>query len=460
MSENLAVTGITNQLCQPVSTLFEDEEIKVLWHRGTSDFLLITFGDMVTLAQGDRFFADAPVKRLAINCIGFMSKRPNWFPVTSVAKALSEILPVISKFTKIVNYGGSMGGYAAIKYSRRTGATSTIAFCPQWTIDKKECNGKDPGYQQHYASYLDDMSITKHDISGDIYMLYDPDHVLDSFHASKILALGPSIKEIPTRSSDHHVTMILAGTSNLEQLIQLSLQNDLQGFSSLASQVRRAHPQRTRILLTKLSKRHPILLEKFLSGTSKPIGEYELGILNPALLSAFSKSRNYEMSICTLMRMSSTCRSETRRRLLEKAEHAMRDAALSAKHREIKSHHNCVIKYCAVSGTITHSSDGSVAQALQQHLPVFATPFQSIAALTIFIDGLPYYLMMVGVREVEPVDTATASADPSKIIAVDGDGDGDHFRLMSGNLYLTAEPGGVVVCNRSQAKAWETFQWL
>ncbi len=45
------------------------------------------------------------------------------------------ILPIIQRFKNIVGYGGSMGGYAAIKYSNLLNMNRIIAFVPQYSID-------------------------------------------------------------------------------------------------------------------------------------------------------------------------------------------------------------------------------------------------------------------------------------------------------------------------------------
>ena len=46
------------------TVIYEDEQIRVLFWKGSSDRVVITFGDLISLAKDTRYFADTPLKKL------------------------------------------------------------------------------------------------------------------------------------------------------------------------------------------------------------------------------------------------------------------------------------------------------------------------------------------------------------------------------------------------------------
>nr|WP_314490258.1 hypothetical protein [uncultured Pseudomonas sp.] len=214
------------------------------------------------------FFADSPATKLGLSCIGFVAKKPNWYPAKSVLNSVAAIEQIFAKYKTIITYGGSMGGYAAIKFSRILSATSVISLCPQWSLDRAECDGANPGYQSYFLASMRGMSVTENDLAGKIYLLYDPGHPEDAYHAQKFIDLSKSVNPIACYSCDHQVTPILAGTENLQRIIDYAANQNLAGLCLFTCNIRRNHKTRKKILLLKLSKRHPILLSKIMNGKS------------------------------------------------------------------------------------------------------------------------------------------------------------------------------------------------
>ena len=158
------------------TVVYDDDHIRVIWAPGRSSYVLVTFSPMTSLVDGSRFFCDVPVQKLGVNCLGFMPKKPNWYPAKSMIKAVAAISVILARFPEVVSYGGSMGGYGAIKYSALLGATSVIALCPQWSIDMSECEGKHPGFQSWYDPSMKGMAVRPVDVCGKVYVFYDPAH--------------------------------------------------------------------------------------------------------------------------------------------------------------------------------------------------------------------------------------------------------------------------------------------
>lgn len=180
--------------------------------------MVITFGDMFYLANGSTFFAEAPAKKLNLSAIGFMAKTRNWYPQESVRKAIVKIADILAQSDFRVVYGGSMGGYAALKFSRLLGADRVYSLVPQFSIAPNEiCDHRYNSYFNENSNI--DNAITYQDLAGDIYITHDPVFHLDHQHVDKISRLGYPITLIPLRFSIHGATTILASTSFFDAII-------------------------------------------------------------------------------------------------------------------------------------------------------------------------------------------------------------------------------------------------
>ncbi len=115
--------------------IYSDENIEVIHRAGSSRYLLVTFNEMEMQANGSRFWAQRFCEKADIAALGFISRRPNWFPAASIVKAVDAAQPILRAAPERVLYGHSQGGYAALRYRRRFDATVAIAFCPQASID-------------------------------------------------------------------------------------------------------------------------------------------------------------------------------------------------------------------------------------------------------------------------------------------------------------------------------------
>ncbi|MDR3448148.1 MAG: hypothetical protein P4M15_00070 [Alphaproteobacteria bacterium] len=208
--------------------IYDDDEIQVIYLAGKSSYVLITFSDLYTRADGTRFFADIPAVKADLSCIGVVAKRGNWYPKRNLEAAASIILDHIRGYESRILYGGSMGAYAAIKYSALLGATQVIAFCPQWSIDARECQDiADPGWQEFFTESMREMGVTTHDIGGRVFIFSDKYHIVDNFHYQMLAKQSSSIEFINVPRVDHGVTTVLAGTTNLLNMISACQRDDI-----------------------------------------------------------------------------------------------------------------------------------------------------------------------------------------------------------------------------------------
>lgn len=201
--------------------IYEDEFVRVIFLRASIDSkLVITFTNMVNLAKGLSFYAEKPLAKYSSNVVSFMAKSPNWYPQDSMNKAIHAIGEIVDSFEYKIAYGGSMGGYAAIKYSNLLNVNRVVSLDPQFSINPHDIDDKT------YVEYFNNenhskMRIVKNDISSicDYYIMYDPFYPVDQKHIDKILSVNKNMNLIRIRFSAHSSTAITANSEFLKYLL-------------------------------------------------------------------------------------------------------------------------------------------------------------------------------------------------------------------------------------------------
>ena len=201
--------------------IFEDEHIRAIFLPGDSNTLVLSFGDLITRASGLSINAEKSLIKYQYNVIGIMPKQKSWFPKASMVELAQTLTPILQHFKNIVGYGGSMGGYAAIKYSNLLNMNRVIAFVPQYSIDPDQVEDR------RYAEFFDavanqDMHIQPEDVSSqrEYIAVYDPYFAIDREHYLKIKELVPHIHTIHLPFTGHEALSVLASSSLLHDFIE------------------------------------------------------------------------------------------------------------------------------------------------------------------------------------------------------------------------------------------------
>jgi hypothetical protein len=205
--------------------IYDDPHIQVLYQPGSSPFSLLTFTEFGFRANGLRFWADKMCEKHDIACIGLASHRSNWFPAGSVQAASASIRAL--GHARLVGYGHSMGGYAALKYSAMLGLTGAIASCPQFTIDPKRIFHQ-PAYTACFDPALHaDMDIRREDVSGHVIVLHDPFFADDKIHMDMLRqACGGTFRELAAAYIGHSAPMVLRHWPLMHLLIETALSGE------------------------------------------------------------------------------------------------------------------------------------------------------------------------------------------------------------------------------------------
>ncbi len=243
--------------------IFEDEHIRVIFLQGSTDTLVVSFGDLITRANGLNINAEKSLVQYGYSALGIMPKRKSWFPALSMQHMWTDLHPHIQGFQHIVMYGGSMGGYAAIKYAKLFQATRVVALVPQYSINPEDV------VDRRYSEFFDleanaDMQIQANDIRQDAeyLLIYDPYYADDREHYLKIQPLIPQLQTLNLPFTGHDALAVLANSALLNDFICHEI--DLPYFYQQIRRVKKNNKFYYRHIVAQSIKKHRHSLGKIL----------------------------------------------------------------------------------------------------------------------------------------------------------------------------------------------------
>ncbi len=426
--------------------LYEDDEVRVIWSPGADDIVLVTFGDLVNLAKGLEFFAEKPLKKLGIAAVGVMAKRGNWFPSESIQKASSAILDKISGHRARITYGGSMGGYGAIKFSRLLSATHVIALCPQWSLDPQECEGSDPGWRNFFVDHMNGMGIRRSDVSGDVFIFSDPFDALDMFHLRMIMA-NASCHHIRTPMIGHHVTSVFAGTSNIKTIIDSCLTQDLTNLRIISRNLRKAHGIYRSNLANHAERMFPTLTISRMASARHEIPPNETRRFLPQILKYIVDRFGKQEAVDYFRKIIPHINTNSDQQLI-----CQYLASLINGKSTISTWRRSSLFFDISKRIVTPKETQSAWDT-----PVEIELVGNSAKLFIHIGNSKFYIAIAAHSQLG-VCRISAGCPDSEIL-FDIKPQNGRFTISNNGKYLCAEHDKKIVCNRSSAGAWEEFQF-
>lgn len=429
--------------------LYDDDDIRVVLRNGKSSFTLVTFGDRISLASEMSFFADAVAEKADLHAIGIMAKWPNWYPAKSLHAANAAIRAACKPGEDVIAYGGSMGGYGAIKFSKLLGASHVLSLCPQWSLDRNECGGVDRGWQDYFTEDMRNMGIKQEDVEGRIFILVDNTDATNRWHMSKIAGACPAATVMSVPRVGHHATTVLAGSANLLQLLHACRENDTSSIRTTIRRARNGNWLRTLNVINAARLRHPDWAMRLYLGSAErapQVVRAGKNLFTSALLHLCKEGRNAEAAAffrkfryvpggtVPTLRACSLLAQATGGRVV------------------VKTAHGTTLSYDMVMNVLRHGLSGDAAQ----NQPVSLTIFGRFAALSVQMGAVQWYLRVDKDGDLKiPDDTADAMPFLFELV----DQPSGRFAIQANGLFASAEPKGRVICNRSQVNAWESFSF-
>ena len=226
--------------------IYDCDDFEVIRRQGDPGFLLITFSSLGmfnaagSFADGKVFWGQSLAEKFNYAAIGFVAKQRNWFCSPYMHAACDKVAAVASGFDRVLAYGSSMGGYAALRWGKRAGAATAIAFAPQLSIDPAAVGTFDRRYE--YAFRPDrhrGMDISAEHVGIPSFLFFDPSAAEDHQHAKLIRERVPNITKLHMLSCGHECIRAFANSGVADRMLRLCGAGDIDAVKKLASSLRK-----------------------------------------------------------------------------------------------------------------------------------------------------------------------------------------------------------------------------
>ena len=202
----------------PHREVFSSPQVAVRAVTGYSDACcFVTFNHIEDIRSLDRpGFGQEFLRFKRIDALHILTRENDWFQNEDFLVACAQVAELTRHYRRVVAYGSSMGGYAAIRYGGRVGAGVAFAMSPQYSINPCEA-----GFEYRWNNLCSRIDFTN-EVSGSCFVpsafiAYDP-YSLDIRHVD-LLRRYTHVTDIRILNSGHPCTGYLSELGLLQQAV-------------------------------------------------------------------------------------------------------------------------------------------------------------------------------------------------------------------------------------------------
>lgn len=225
--------------------IYEDDKIcvKYFYGDGSKKELKITFNSHIPeerLSIVDthplRGGWEEEIIRLNAPAIFFIEKSNVWFNFRNIHEILMKVLVYRKQFDSCTLFGASLGGYAALKFSKYLLANQVLAISPQYCIQKDNVFFENRWRKDiDKIVFFDDLIISDATVSGDIYIMVDSNHLIDNEHVQLIKENVKRANVILLPDSGHSSAKALFDLGLIDVILNITKDNVEENIQSLIS---------------------------------------------------------------------------------------------------------------------------------------------------------------------------------------------------------------------------------
>lgn len=243
--------------------IYEDDYIVVISScTFASDILVVTFGSLSVRPNGLSFWGDTVFKNLGIDAVGIVAKSPNWHPKASIECAVARVSRIINGYKNIITYGASMGGYGALKHAAAFGATHTLAFSPQLSINPNELPFEQRFNNFYRESIHQRMVVESSDLAPVVFAFFDPYSATDRNHVETLGLIKIDSHAIPCRRTGHFGIRLFASSERMRKLISWCINSSIDEVRSASAILSRESDLRPKEIAFAVADKKPGLAER------------------------------------------------------------------------------------------------------------------------------------------------------------------------------------------------------
>lgn len=194
--------------------IYKGRQIIAHSNEGNTDYLLVTFSPLYSEDDAaGHYYLQPQVEQANISCIGVMTTERGFF-LSGEMDEVARLVRIARRGRKVIVFGQSMGGYAALKHSALLEADYVIASSPYFSLDPDELDLKSDRERRillHQMSRhgvaqrpeFKGMGIRSSDVRGRLVVLYDPSERVDAHDVELIRRHLPEVELAPAWHAGH-----------------------------------------------------------------------------------------------------------------------------------------------------------------------------------------------------------------------------------------------------------------
>jgi len=206
--------------------LFRSDDLLV---RGVTGFggplCYVTFDSYTDNRTLDRpGFGEEFFRSRGIDAIHVLSRENRWYQHSELNDALSAVAGATAGYQRVIAYGSSMGGFAALRYGALCGASVGLALSPQFSVD--------PAIAPFDRRWADDVARIAFRDDAELpalptqYVAFDPRDRHDRRHFDLLAAHSPTVG-LPVPHGGHPVGSYLVETDMMRALLDQVARGDV-----------------------------------------------------------------------------------------------------------------------------------------------------------------------------------------------------------------------------------------
>ena len=203
-----------------MAPLFRNNDLLVRDCRGRgSRACVVTFDSFTDVMTLDRLaFGETLFEHERIDAIHVLSRDNRWYQYDTMIAAAATIRAVTAGYDRVITYGSSMGGYAALRLAGAVRANFCLALSPQYSIDwtrvrwERRWAASSRAFRDVWERLLPPPKL------ADAWIIYDP-LLRDRRHVNLLQREGFSFAEIDVPGGGHPISSFLAEAGLLRPAI-------------------------------------------------------------------------------------------------------------------------------------------------------------------------------------------------------------------------------------------------
>lgn len=191
-------------------------------------------------------FSEGFLKEKGLSAIHIMGRREDWYQYPDMKDAIDAIRKHLPHPERIITYGSSMGGYAALRFADLLRVDAVLALSPQYSINPKKVPFETRWLQDANRIVWRPELEPPLPKTAHVVVVYDPT-TIDAQHVDLIASEVPTTT-IPVRYSGHPSGPVVADTHLLAPLL-LDVLNGVEDLSYYSKAVRTARKHSSTYLI-------------------------------------------------------------------------------------------------------------------------------------------------------------------------------------------------------------------